>query len=137
MSAARFWWTCQCLFTVGSSRLTDLPMDRGALTVRVSCRTAAGCSVTGWSPAAHCEAGDATADFTHLRAGHVSLAQGSPRLQADSLSCNARAAKRRRKRGERAAPYNFCGPYRLAPCTPSCTNRCRSPAACCRLRRSL
>ncbi|CAB1446790.1 unnamed protein product [Pleuronectes platessa] len=37
--------------------------------------------VPGCTQAAHCEAGDATADFTHLRAGHVSPAQGSPRLQ--------------------------------------------------------
>ncbi|CAB1440716.1 unnamed protein product, partial [Pleuronectes platessa] len=88
MSAARFWWTYRCLFTVSSSRLTDLPMDRGALMVRVSCRTTAGCSVTGWSPAAHCEAGDGPGDFTHLRAGHVSPAQGSPRLQGDSDSLN-------------------------------------------------
>ncbi|CAB1438799.1 unnamed protein product [Pleuronectes platessa] len=59
----------------------------------------------GCTRAAHCEAGDAPADFTQLRAGHVSPAQGSPRLQgrspaaADSLSCDARAAKRRRRRG--------------------------------------
>ncbi|CAB1454301.1 unnamed protein product [Pleuronectes platessa] len=51
-----------------------------------SSAAAAGCSVTGWSPAPHCEADDATADFTHLRAGHVSPAQGSPRLQAQHLA---------------------------------------------------
>ncbi|CAB1425857.1 unnamed protein product [Pleuronectes platessa] len=83
--------------------------------------------VPGCTRAAHCEAGGAPADFTHLKAEHVSPAQGSPRLQgarsADSLSCNAWAAKQRRRRGERAAPYNFCGPYRFAPRTPICTNR--------------
>ncbi|CAB1432599.1 unnamed protein product [Pleuronectes platessa] len=47
MSAARFWWTCRCLFTASSSRLTDLPTDRGALTRQ----RADGCSVAGWIPA--------------------------------------------------------------------------------------
>ncbi|CAB1440806.1 unnamed protein product [Pleuronectes platessa] len=100
----------------------------------------------GCTRAAHCEVGDGPADFTHLRAGHVSPVQGSPRLQgmprspaaADSLSCDAGGGEAEEEEGgERAAPYNLCGPYRFDPRTPSCTNRCRSPAARCRLRRSL
>ncbi|CAB1416407.1 unnamed protein product [Pleuronectes platessa] len=71
----------------GSSRLTDLPTDRGALTVRVAAgvggrRLLGGGLDPGCTRAAHCEAGGAPADFTHLTAGHVSPAQGSPRLQA-------------------------------------------------------
>ncbi|CAB1417770.1 unnamed protein product [Pleuronectes platessa] len=84
---------CQLLASGGpvglfsSSRLTDLPSERGALTVHVSCRTiSAGKPAARWRVGsrlypAHCEAGDAPAGFTHLRAGHVSPAQGPPRLQ--------------------------------------------------------
>ncbi|CAB1448987.1 unnamed protein product [Pleuronectes platessa] len=69
-----------------SSRLTDLPTDRGELTGRISCRMPGlpaggsggrllgGGFDPGCTRAAHCEAGDAPADFTHLRAGHVSPA---------------------------------------------------------------
>ncbi|CAB1439688.1 unnamed protein product [Pleuronectes platessa] len=39
----------------------------------------------GCTRAAHCEAGGAPADFKHLTAGHVSPAQGSPRLQVAAL----------------------------------------------------
>ncbi|CAB1427354.1 unnamed protein product [Pleuronectes platessa] len=44
----------------------------------------------GCTRAAHCEAGDAPADFTQLRAGHVSPAQGSPRLQENSTGTCSR-----------------------------------------------
>ncbi|CAB1454293.1 unnamed protein product [Pleuronectes platessa] len=44
----------------------------------------------GCTRAAHCEAGNAPADFTHLRAGHVSPAQGSPRLQENSTGTCSR-----------------------------------------------
>ncbi|CAB1451390.1 unnamed protein product [Pleuronectes platessa] len=101
--------------------------------------------VPGSTRAAHCEAGDAPADSPESRTrltgsgfptsagkSHRNVFQDPPGLRLHCTHAKALAqrtaspvmpGRRSGGGGERAAPYNFCGPYRFAPRTPSCTNR--------------